>query len=197
MLVNCQRIVVQDAKTGEDITTAGFPGELRFKGPTVFSGYFRSSEMSQRAFDEQGFYKTGDLFEIAGNDLQYYRYVGRSKDLVIRGGMNISSEEIEGLLAACPGVREVAIVGVPDPLLGEKMCACVVTIEGHQLTLETIAAYLRIQQRVAAYKLPEYLLLVPALPRNPVGKILKRDLRELAKTRIRTVGRGATPLSPA
>jgi non-ribosomal peptide synthetase component E (peptide arylation enzyme) len=91
----------------------------------------------------------------------------------------------------------VAIVGVPDPLLGEKICACVVTIEGHQLTLESITAYLRNEQRVAVYKLPEYLLLVAALPRNPVGKILKRDLRELAKTRIQTVGRGATPLSPA
>ena len=186
-----------DLETGKDITTAGLPGELRFKGPTVFSGYFRSPEMSQRAFDDQGFYKTGDLFEIAGSGLQYYRYVGRSKDLVIRGGMNISSEEIEGLLAACPGVREVAVVGVPDSLLGEKMCACVAPVEGHQVTLETIAAYLRNEQRVASYKLPEYLLLVPALPRNPVGKILKRDLRALAKTRIHSAERSATPLPTA
>jgi acyl-CoA synthetase (AMP-forming)/AMP-acid ligase II len=124
------------------------------------------------------------LFEIAGDTLQYYRYVGRSKDLVIRGGMNISSEEIEGLLAACPGVREVAVVGVPDPVLGEKLCACVVALEGHSPTLATVVAYLRNEQRIAAYKLPEYFLSVAALPRNPVGKVMKRLLREQAKALV-------------
>ena len=170
-----------DTETGDDITVAGQPGELRFSGPTVFSGYFRGPELSQRAFDERGFYKTGDLFEIAGDRLQFYRYVGRSKDLVIRGGMNISSEEIEGLLAACPGVREVAVVGVPDPILGEKLCACVAAIEGHQISLVALNEFLRTEQRIASYKLPEYLLPLAALPRNPVGKILKRSLREQAK----------------
>ncbi len=170
-----------DTETGDDITVADQPGELRFSGPTVFSGYFRAPELSRRAFDEQGFYKTGDLFEIAGNRLQYYRYVGRSKDLVIRGGMNISSEEIEGLLAACPGVREVAVVGVPDPILGEKLCACVAAMEGHRISLAELNEFLRTEQRIATYKLPEYLLPLAALPRNPVGKILKRSLREQAK----------------
>jgi acyl-CoA synthetase (AMP-forming)/AMP-acid ligase II len=116
-----------DLDSGADITRTGQPGELRFKGPTVFSGYFNAPDMSTRAFDEQGFYRTGDLFVIAGDRRQYYRYVGRSKDLVMRGGMNISSEEIEGLLAACPGVQEVAVVGVPDQILGERLCACVVS----------------------------------------------------------------------
>ncbi len=171
-------------ETGGEITQAGQPGELRFSGPTVFSGYFRAPELSHRAFDEQGFYKTGDLFEIAGDKQQYYRYVGRSKDLVIRGGMNISSEEIEGLLAACPGVREVAVVGVPDSLLGEKLCACVVAMEDHELTLAGVVAYLRSGQRIAAYKLPEYLLPLAALPRNPVGKVLKRALREQAQALV-------------
>lgn len=170
-----------DLEDGKDITRAGQPGELRFSGPTVFSGYFRSPQMSRRAFDEQGFYCTGDLFEIAGDHLQYYRFVGRSKDLVIRGGMNISSEEIEGLLVSCPGVREVAVVGVPDVVLGEKLCACVVAAEGRQITLKDLIDYLRNVQHIAAYKLPEYLLPLPVLPRNPVGKILKRELREQAK----------------
>ena len=170
-----------DLETGADISAAGHPGELRFSGPTVFSAYYRSPEMSRRAFDEHGYYKTGDLFEIAGDGLQYYRYVGRSKDLVIRGGMNISSEEIEGLLAACPGIREVAVVGVPDPMLGEKLCACVVSAEGRQLGLKDITDYLRNEARIAVYKLPEYILPLAALPRNPVGKILKRELREQAK----------------
>ena len=169
-----------DLASGADITAPGQPGELRFQGPTVFSGYFRAPDMTARAFDEQGFYRTGDLFEIGGEQLQYYRYVGRSKDLVIRGGMNISSEEIEGLLAACPGVQEVAVVGVPDRILGEKLCACVVSAPGQQVSLADLVQFLRGQQRVAAYKLPEYVLQVDALPRNPVGKILKRELRTQA-----------------
>jgi acyl-CoA synthetase (AMP-forming)/AMP-acid ligase II len=170
-----------DLMTGDDITQAGQVGELRFSGPTVFSGYFRAPEVTARTFDALAFYCTGDLFEIAGDRLQFYRYVGRSKDLVIRGGVNISSEEIEGLLAACPGVREVAVVGVPDHILGEKICACVVPLEGHKVSLEQLVQFLREQQRVAAYKLPEYLLPITELPRNPVGKILKRELRERAK----------------
>ena len=170
-----------DTETGEEIHEAGQPGELRFDGPTIFSGYFRSPELTGRAFDEQGFYKTGDLFEIAGDRRQYYRYVGRSKDLVIRGGMNISSEEVENLLLACPGVREAAVVAVPDPVLGEKVCACVVAAPGEAPTLDAVVRFLREDRRVAVYKCPEYLMLVDALPRNPVGKILKRELRERAK----------------
>ena len=169
-----------DLASGADISQAGQPGELRFKGPTVFSGYFRAPDMTERAFDEQGFYRTGDLFEIGGEQLQYYRHVGRSKDLVIRGGMNISSEEIEGLLAGCPGIKEVAVVGVPDRILGEKLCACVVYAGPQALSLAELLEFLK-QQRVAAFKLPEYLLALPALPRNPLGKILKRELREQAR----------------
>ena len=170
-----------DLDTGLDILQAGRPGELRFAGPTVFSCYYRAPDMTARAFDDQGYYCTGDLFEIAGDRLQYYRYVGRSKDLVIRGGMNISSEEIENLLAACPGVREAAVVGVPDAILGEKLCACVVAAPGHEVELHTLTEYLRNTQQVAVFKLPEYILLVDALPRNPVGKILKRELRLQAR----------------
>lgn len=174
-----------DLLTGEDITEANRAGELRFSGPTIFSGYYGAPEISERAFDAQGFYKTGDLFEIAGGDLQYYHYVGRSKDLVIRGGVNISSEEIENLLLACPGVREAAVVGVPDDMLGEKVCACIVATGGESVSLESLNAFLTEHKRIARYKLPEYLLSLEALPRNPVGKILKRELREQAKTLAR------------
>ncbi len=169
-----------DLETGEDINEAGKPGEIRFSGPTIFSGYYNAPELSRKAFDAQGFYKTGDLFELAGDGLQYYRYVGRSKDLVIRGGVNISSEEIENLLMACPGVKDAAVVAVPDEKLGEKVCACIVTVDGKEVTLESLGAFLRDEKRIAVYKLPEYLMLVPALPRNPVGKILKRELRQQA-----------------
>ena len=167
-----------DLENGQEINQAGRPGELRFSGPTIFSGYFNAPELTARAFDEQGFYRTGDLFEIGGENLQYYRYVGRSKDLVIRGGMNISSEEVESLILAHPAVREAAVVGYPDPIMGEKLCACIVLADGLRLSLDQLATFLRDDKRVAAYKLPERLHLIDALPRNPVGKVLKRVLRE-------------------
>ena len=112
--------------------------------------------------------------------------MGRSKDLVIRGGVNISSEEIENLLLACPGVREAAVVGVPDDVLGEKVCACIVAVDGQALSLESLNAFLTDHKRIARYKLPEYFLALQALPRNPVGKILKRELREQAKALVKT-----------
>lgn len=174
-----------DGETGETITENGVPGELRFRGPTIFSGYYDAPELTAAVFDDDGFYKSGDLFEIAGEQGQYYRFVGRSKDVVIRGGMNISSEEIENLLARCPGVAEVAVVGVPDKRMGEKLCVCVVAGPGSPPpSLSDIVAYLRDDCQVAVYKLPEYILHVDALVRNPVGKVLKRELRNSAKERF-------------
>ncbi|NBP51499.1 MAG: hypothetical protein EBU70_10070 [Actinobacteria bacterium] len=109
---------------------------------------------------------------------EYLLFVGRCKDIIIRGGMNISEVEIETLLLACPGVRDAAVVGAPDPVLGERVCACVVPAPGATLTVEGIARWLRDERHVAVYKLPQRLLLLDALPRNPVGKILKRELRQ-------------------
>ena len=179
MLSNSRKISTRlvDLETGEDIVTAGRVGELRFKGPTIFSGYYRAPELTARAFDEQGYYRTGDLFEIAGDRLQFYRFAGRHKDIVIRGGMNISSEEVENLLLGHPGVRESAVIGAPDPVLGEKVCAVIVPQPGQSVTLEELVHHLRHVEQAAAFKWPEHLIVVDALPRNPVGKILKRELR--------------------
>ena len=166
-----------DPDTGLDIDTPGTPGELRVRGPAIFPGYFRAPDMTARAFDSQGYYRTGDLFEIAGERRELYRFVGRLKDIIVRGGFNISSEELEALLLAHPKVREVAIVGYPDDNLGERVCAVVVPQAGATLALPELVAFLRTEKKVASYKLPEKLLLLDALPRNPVGKVLKRDLR--------------------
>jgi acyl-CoA synthetase (AMP-forming)/AMP-acid ligase II len=167
-----------DIDTQEDITESGRLGELRFKGPTIFSGYYKSPELTHKAFDEQGFYRTGDLFEIAGDQGQYYRFAGRHKDIVIRGGMNISSEEIENLLMSHANVRDVAVIGLPDAIMGERVCAVVVPKADASLTLPQLIEHLRSVKEVAAYKWPESLVLVEELPRNPVGKVLKRELRE-------------------
>ena len=166
-----------DPDTGRDIDTPGTPGELRVRGPAIFPGYFRAPDMTARAFDSQGYYRTGDLFEIAGERRELYRFVGRLKDIIVRGGFNISSEELEALLLAHPKVREAAIVGYPDDNLGERVCAVVVPQAGATLALPELVAFLRTEKKVASYKLPEKLLLLDALPRNPVGKVLKRDLR--------------------
>jgi non-ribosomal peptide synthetase component E (peptide arylation enzyme) len=136
--------------------------------------------MTARAFDALGYYRTGDLFEIAGERNELYRFVGRLKDIIVRGGFNISSEELEALLLAHHKVREAAIVGYPDDTLGERVCAVVVPQAGMSLELADLVAFLRTDKKVASYKLPERLLLLDALPRNPVGKVLKRDLRTAA-----------------
>ena len=173
-----------DPETEAEITAPGVPGELRVSGPTIFAGYFRAPALTAKAFDVQGGYRTGDLFEIAGERGQFYRYVGRCKDIVVRGGQKISALEVETLLMACPGVADVAVVGQPDAELGERLCACVVATPDSTPTLAQLVDYLRNQCHVAVYKLPEHLLLLPALPRNPVGKVLKRDLRDLLKAPV-------------
>jgi acyl-CoA synthetase len=175
-----------DIDTQEDITESGRLGELRFKGPTIFSGYYKSPELTHKAFDEQGFYRTGDLFEIAGDQGQYYRFAGRHKDIVIRGGMNISSEEIENLLMSHADVRDVAVIGLPDAIMGERVCAVVVPKADASLTLPQLIEHLRSVKVVAAYKWPESLVLVEELPRNPVGKVLKRELRERYAPSVQT-----------
>ncbi len=166
------------AADGSAITTAGEPGEMCVRGPAVFAGYYNAAELTSGCFDADGFYHTGDMFELAaeGDDLRYYRFVGRIKDIIIRGGMNISAEEIENLLQGHPAVAEVAVVGYPDELLGERACACVVARPDQTVTLADISDYLQGRQ-VAHYKYPERLELLAVLPRNPMGKIIKRDLR--------------------
>ncbi|WP_211247567.1 class I adenylate-forming enzyme family protein [Cryptosporangium arvum] len=161
-----------DPVSGAEVTAPGQPGELHLGGPTVFAGYLNGVA----PFDSDGYLKTGDLFEIAGDRGQYLRFLDRAKDLVIRGGMNIAPAELEGLIGAHPAVADVAVVGDPDDVLGEKVAAVVVLAPGASLTLDELVAFLR-EQKIASYKLPERLDVRDALPRNPVGKVLKRELR--------------------
>lgn len=167
-----------DPDTEQEVTEPGKPGELRVKGATIFSGYWRAPEINARAFDKDGWFRTGDLFELAGDRLQFYRFVGRYKDIIIRGGMNISSEEIEGHLVGHPAVADAAVVGAPDQTLGERLCAFVVFKPGQSADMTEINRYLTQDKKVAVFKQIERLELIAALPRNPVGKVLKRDLRE-------------------
>lgn len=169
-----------DPASEEDITEPDVPGELRFAGPTVFPGYYKSPELTEKAFDGKGFFRSGDLFSIAGETLDKYKFQGRFKDLIIRGGMNISPEEIESLVIGHPKVAEVAAIGYPDERLNERICIAVVPAPGENVTLEEINSYLK-EKDIAKYKYPEVLKIVEALPRNAVGKILKREIREMLK----------------
>jgi acyl-CoA synthetase (AMP-forming)/AMP-acid ligase II len=164
-----------DVTTGHDITGPGVSGELRISGPTVFSGYLEGQELAS-PFDAQGYLKTGDLFEIAGADRQFLRYIGRASDIVIRGGMNIAPAELEMLIADHPAVLDVAVIGDPDELLGERIAAVVTLRPGASISLDELRDFLA-AKRIASYKLPERLEVRNELPRNPLGKIVKRQLR--------------------
>jgi len=172
---------IVDPETGEEILEPGRPGELQVRGATVFDGYFKSPEMTQRAFTADGFFRTGDLFEIAGDEqgLRYYRFAGRHKQIIVRGGVKISPEELDEILAGCPGLVEGAVVGYPDDVMGERICAVVVPKPGAELGIEQLAAYFE-SRGAAVFKRPERLRLVPHLPRNPVGKVVRAELLRIA-----------------
>jgi acyl-CoA synthetase len=168
-----------DPETGDVVTQPDAVGELAIRGATVFSGYWRRPELTEASFDSEGYFLTGDLFAVAGEAGDRYRFVGRLKHLIIRGGMKIAPEEVEFLLADHPKIADVAIVGVPDGRkLGEEVItAIVVPKEGEEVTLGDLTAFLR-EKDIAAYKLPKRLVVVQSLPRNAVGKVLKREIKE-------------------
>jgi len=151
----------------------GEPGELIVRGPYTLRGYFRAPEHNARAFTPDGFYRSGDLLRKmpSGN----YVVEGRVKDLINRGGEKISAEEVENLILAHPAVLNVACVPYPDPVLGERMCACVVLRPGHALTLEDLVRFLR-DFEIARFKLPERLEFFDTLPLSGFGKVSKKDL---------------------
>lgn len=171
-----------DLDTGEDVTQPGVPGELHLAGPTVFSGYLAGDDVAS-PFDDRGWLATGDVFRIAGEDGEFLEFVDRAKDIIIRGGMNIASAELEGLIASHPAVAEVAVIGMPHEVLGEQVCAVVVPAADRTVTLADVVGHLRAAD-IASYKLPEQLVTRDDLPRNPVGKVLKHQL--VAETRSST-----------
>jgi acyl-CoA synthetase (AMP-forming)/AMP-acid ligase II len=177
-----------DPLTGDEVTEPDVAAELAFRGPTRFPGYWRRPEMTARAIDRDGYYHTGDLFEIAGERGDRLRFIGRARDLIIRGGMKVAPEELEALISRHPAVAEVAVVGVEDRRMeGEqRICVACVLKPDASLSIGELRRWLG-EQQIAAYKMPKELLVLDALPRNPLGKVTKRDLR------MRFEGRGAAP----
>jgi len=156
-----------------------------YKGPGVIAGYYRNPEATEKSFTKDGFFRTGDLFQIReGGCISFYE---RAKDIIIRGGYNISSQEIENYLLSHPKVQEVAVVGMPDEKLGERMCVYVVPVPDQTVTLEDLTGLLT-KEGVARYKHPEHLEICSQIPRNPVGKILKKELRKQIQTKLEKKG---------
>ncbi len=169
-----------DPETEQEVVAPGKAGELRIDGAMTFDGYWKNDALNAHAFDAEGYFKTGDLFEIAaGQNDRYYEFVGRTKEIIIRGGVNISPAELDTLIESHPDVREAACAGYPDARLGERVCAFIVLKPGTDLTLEDIGAFLKDKQ-ISVYKLPEKLRIVDALPRNALGKVVRRELAGMA-----------------
>jgi len=149
-------------------------GMIEVKGPNVFSGYWRMPEKTRSEFREDGYFVTGDLGKIDAHG--YVHIVGRSKDLVISGGLNVYPKEVESAIDDVPGVVESAVIGAPHPDFGEGVTAIVVRERGVALDEATIAAAL--EETLAKYKQPKRILFVDELPRNAMGKVQKNVLRD-------------------
>lgn len=152
----------------------GQEGELRLKGPQCFLGY-ADPTLDADAFDSEGWLRTGDLglIDADGN----VRVTGRTKDAIIRNAENISALEIENALATHPAVADVAVIGIPDPRTGERVCAVVVPVTAEGVSLESLVQHCQ-SRGLSRYKHPEHLVVVETLPRNQFGKVIKKDLRE-------------------
>ncbi len=152
----------------------GEPGGVQVRGPNVFSGYWRRPDRHDEDFTRDGYFRTGDIGRITPRG--YLEIVGRAKDLIITGGLNVYPKEIEERIDALPGVLESAVVGLPDADFGERVVAVVVPVGGAQLDPEGIIGALR--GDLAGFKVPKVVHVVAELPRNAMGKVQKNTLRD-------------------
>ncbi|WP_247164682.1 medium-chain fatty-acid--CoA ligase [Escherichia coli] len=165
--------VVDDARK---TLPPGCEGEEASRGPNVFMGYFDEPELTARAMDEEGWYYSGDLCRM--DEAGYIKITGRKKDIIVRGGENISSREVEDILLQHPKIHDACVVAMPDERLGERSCAYVVLkAPHHSLSLEEVVAFFS-RKRVAKYKYPEHIVVIEKLPRTASGKIQKFLLRK-------------------
>ncbi|MCO5317106.1 MAG: AMP-binding protein [Microthrixaceae bacterium] len=156
-----------------EVAAPGEEGEIRARAPQVMRGYLDSS-LDGDAFDDDGYFRTGDLGRLDENGNVII--TGRVKDVIIRKGENVSAKEVEDLLYTHPAVGDVAVIGLPDPDSGERVCAVVQTAEGSDpMTFESMVAHLK-DAGLMTQKLPEQLEFIDTIPRNPAGKVLKHVL---------------------
>jgi acyl-CoA synthetase (AMP-forming)/AMP-acid ligase II len=159
--------------SGGELLRAGEPGELYLRGPHIVQGYFGAPEKTREAIRD-GWLKTGDIACMDEDGLVYI--LDRAKDMINRGGEKVYGLEVENVLYTCPGVAEAAVFGIPHPVFGEVPAACVVPLPGESLDPDTVIAFCR--GRLADYKTPVSVWVTDRIPRNPGGKILKKELRK-------------------
>jgi fatty-acyl-CoA synthase len=167
------RIVDED----EHDVPAGAPGEILVRGANVSAGYWRRPAETAAAFSADHWFRSGDIGTLDENG--YLFVIDRKKDMFISGGENVYPAEIEAALVAYPGLAECAVIGVPDERWGEAGHAYIAALPGAQLSTGALIAFL--ESRLARYKIPKHITILPALPRNGAGKLVKAQLRETAK----------------
>ncbi|WAH36285.1 class I adenylate-forming enzyme family protein [Alicyclobacillus dauci] len=155
----------------------GEVGELLCKTPGLMMGYYENEEATRRAIDQNGWFHTGDLARL--NDDGYVTIVGRIKEMISRGGLKIYPKEVEELIYQHPAVQEAAVVGIPDPVLGERSCACITLKAGRSLTPNEIR--LLCQEHLADYKVPDVIEIMDVLPLSGSGKIYKMELAKIMR----------------
>ena len=162
--------------SGAIVSEPGAPGEIEVRGPGVFSDYWGRPEETAPAFRD-GWFRTGDVAVVEDG---YYRLLGRrSMDIIKTGGYKVSALQVEETLREHEGVADCAVVGVPDPELGERLCGAVVPSENVRLVASELITWAR--SRLAPYKVPKEVSIVDALPRNAMGKVQKQDVKTLFK----------------
>ena len=166
-------VIVTDSETSEPLPQ-GEIGMIEVRGPNVFAGYWQMPEKTAEELRENGFFITGDLGRI--DEQGYVHIVGRGKDLIISGGYNVYPKEIELLIDDVPGVNESAVIGVSHPDFGEGVVAVVVPEAGADVTPDAVKA--AISADLAKFKQPKRVVIVDELPRNTMGKVQKKELRE-------------------
>jgi acyl-CoA synthetase (AMP-forming)/AMP-acid ligase II len=161
-------------QVGEILVRCGKPGQY-----TIMKGYLGDEEANRQSFLGDWF-RTGDVGYF--HDEGYLYITDRKKDMIVSGGLNIYSKEVENVLLEHPGVLEAAVVGVPDPEWGEAVVACVVPAPGHSPTADELIAFCR--ERLASYKKPRHIRFLAQLPKNAAGKVLKGELRQWVRKEL-------------
>ncbi len=174
-------VKVVDVKTGE-LHGPEAVGELAVKGPSVMAGYHRMPSETKRSFTREGYLLTGDLAIV--DEQGYVTIVGRRDAMIIRGGYNIFPRELEDILRTHPAVDDACVIGVPNEILGELVCACVIPVEGAIITGEELRESLRDQ--VADYKVPDLVRFFDAFPMTGSGKVKRRELAQIVGLELST-----------
>ena len=174
-------IRVVAAENKKEVLKNGEIGVVEVKGPNVFKGYWKQPEKTKSEFREDGFFITGDMGYLDQD--QYLTIVGRNKDLIITGGLNVYPKEIETIIDTHNGVEESAVVGVLHPDFGEGIIAIIVEKRGQTVNLQSLNETLG--KSLASFKLPKKFHIIKELPRNSMGKVQKNILRDTYKDEFR------------